>query len=129
MNLVSHPAQVIVDPSGKFILSPDHGLDTIHVLSIQPDTGLLQTCPNITVDAGSGPRHAAFASLAESNNTFLFLVSENANTVTSFEVVYQDGCMSMTELEQTGSMGWGKGSNETRAADIAVVVSPLRYCP
>ena len=55
-----HPHQVILDPSSKFILSPDLGADLVRVFSIASDTGLLKACPALKMPAGSGPRHAAF---------------------------------------------------------------------
>jgi 6-phosphogluconolactonase (cycloisomerase 2 family) len=58
----SHPHQVVFDPSGKFVLVPDKGLDRIFVFAFDPETGKLTPTPQGSAIAmpGSGPRHVAF---------------------------------------------------------------------
>ena len=56
----SHPHQILLDPSGRFVLVPDLGADKIHLFSIDKTSGSLNQCPDVTLPGGSGPRHAAF---------------------------------------------------------------------
>lgn len=65
----SHPHQVIVDPTGKFLLSPDLGADLVRVFAIDQTTGLLETCPALNATGGSGPRHATFWTHQNQNET------------------------------------------------------------
>jgi 6-phosphogluconolactonase (cycloisomerase 2 family) len=58
----SHPHQIVFDPSGRFVLVPDKGLDRVFVFSFDPATGKLTPTVqgSIAARTGSGPRHAAF---------------------------------------------------------------------
>ena len=60
---VSHPHQVLADPTGRFVVAPDLGADLLRVYTIGC-SGRLQSCPPIRVKAGSGPRHALVRPLA-----------------------------------------------------------------
>jgi len=58
----SHPHQVLFDPSGRYVVVPDKGLDRVFVFRFDPDTGKLTPTAQGSAVArtGSGPRHAAF---------------------------------------------------------------------
>lgn len=58
----SHPHQIVFDPSGRFVMVPDKGLDRVFVFRFDPATGRLTPTEQGSVVArpGSGPRHAAF---------------------------------------------------------------------
>jgi 6-phosphogluconolactonase len=58
----SHPHQVVFDPSGKYVLVPDKGLDRIFVFEFDADKGKLIPTEHGSASAapGSGPRHLAF---------------------------------------------------------------------
>ncbi|MCJ1309274.1 hypothetical protein MMC25_002933 [Agyrium rufum] len=117
-----HPHEVLVDPTGQFILAPDLGMDLIHVYAINQTTALLSVCPSINVTAGSGPRHATFVTppispatpqqqsllgikLATQSPTYMYLVSELVNTVTAFNISYSAGCLQAEVLQITNSFG------------------------
>ena len=118
-----HPHQVLADPTGKFILSPDLGADLIRIYSINTESGELTTCPSYAVAPGSGPRHMAFWSVPASYSqhvgggssrskaaaltTYLYLASELTNSVSAFNVVYpatgaESNCLTL-KLRQTVS--------------------------
>ncbi|KAK0552763.1 hypothetical protein OC845_001549 [Tilletia horrida] len=80
----SYPHEAITDPSGQWLYLPDLGADKIHVFAAgsQPCADIKQTI-DVDVPAGSGPRHLAFYT-SPSNQTFAYLTSELANTVTAF---------------------------------------------
>jgi len=58
----SHPHNVVFDPSGKFVLVPDKGLDRVFIFRFDPSTGKLTPTEQGSVQARSGyaPRHMAF---------------------------------------------------------------------
>lgn len=130
----SHPHQVVVDPTRKFIVSPDLGADLVHTFAIDAHSGVLSECPSLSVDPGSGPRHAHFVvapgkhgrsgRLNPANETVvLYVVTEIANTITAYKVSYpaQGGCPTFTQIEQASTFGsHATPNNMTAAAEIAV---------
>lgn len=58
----SHPHDIIFDPSGRFVLVPDKGLDRIFVFSFDAADGKLTPTVQGAVKSrpGAGPRHLAF---------------------------------------------------------------------
>jgi 6-phosphogluconolactonase (cycloisomerase 2 family) len=58
----SHPHQIVFDPSGRFVVAPDKGLDRLFVLGFDAATGKLTPTAqgSAVARAGSGPRRAAF---------------------------------------------------------------------
>ncbi|KAL9117512.1 MAG: hypothetical protein Q9187_005950 [Circinaria calcarea] len=135
-----HQHQVILDPTGKFILSPDLGGDVIRVFSINATNGKLDACPSLTIAPGSGPRHAVFrAAQSEISmvvqqedgqpcrpkpepvpkslaSVALYVVSELVNTITAFNVTYPTrGCLAFEEIEVESTFG-----NKTAPSDSAV---------
>lgn len=56
----SHPHQVIFDPSGRFVLVPDKGNDTVCVFAFDEARGALELTSVIPSRPGAGPRHGAF---------------------------------------------------------------------
>jgi 6-phosphogluconolactonase len=58
----SHPHDVVFDPTGKFVLVPDKGLDRIFVYRFDAACGQLSPADPGSVAArpGAGPRHLAF---------------------------------------------------------------------
>ncbi|KAI8628302.1 putative isomerase YbhE [Xylariaceae sp. FL1651] len=81
-----HPHQALLDPTAAFIVVPDLGADLVRVY--QADAGNLTLTPvaPLVVAPGSGPRHGAFKTAR--NTTYFYLVSELANTITGYEVLY-----------------------------------------
>ncbi|MER7171445.1 lactonase family protein [Streptomyces mesophilus] len=53
-----HAHQVLPDPSGRWILSVDLGTDSVRVCAV--DEGVFAVRREVTLRAGSGPRHLAF---------------------------------------------------------------------
>ncbi|KAG7008189.1 3-carboxy-cis,cis-mucoante lactonizing enzyme [Physcia stellaris] len=88
----SHPHQVLVDPTGQYLLVPDLGADLVRVFHIDPNTFQITQKPSIPVEAGSGPRHGAFQvthnTTSGVNQVYYYLVTELASTLTSYHVQY-----------------------------------------
>lgn len=116
-----HPHQVILDPSSGFILVPDLGSDLVRVFRIEDGLQLAAVEPLVAAP-GSGPRHATF--LKTEDKTFFYLVSELANTITGYEVLYNDNAtLSFTELFAIGTHGDGN-SVPAGAAAAEITTSP-----
>jgi 6-phosphogluconolactonase (cycloisomerase 2 family) len=58
----SHPHQIVFDPSGRFVVVPDKGLDRIFVFRFDSGSGTLTPTAqgSCVTRTGSGPRHACF---------------------------------------------------------------------
>ena len=58
----SHPHQILFDPSGRFVVVPDKGLDRVFVFRFDADSGELSPTAqgSAVARSGSGPRHACF---------------------------------------------------------------------
>lgn len=55
------PHDVVFDPSGRFVLIPDKGLDRVFVFRFDPALGRLSSKPtSVATRPGAGPRHLAF---------------------------------------------------------------------
>ncbi|KAH8879671.1 putative isomerase YbhE [Thozetella sp. PMI_491] len=116
-----HPHQVVLDPTGNFFLVPDLGADLVRIFSI--DQKGLQYTPSgtLSVPAGSGPRHVSW--LVTGTKTFLFLISELANSITTFEVSYDNSSLGFRQTYVSSTYGLNKTA-PAGAAAAEVVVSP-----
>jgi 6-phosphogluconolactonase (cycloisomerase 2 family) len=76
---MSHPHQVVFDPTGRFLLVPDKGLDRVFVLAFDAGRGklALDEARNLWLRPGSGPRHAAFHPGGE----VVWVLNELASTI------------------------------------------------
>ncbi|GIJ99046.1 hypothetical protein Aspvir_001170 [Aspergillus viridinutans] len=113
----SHPHQIILDPTGSFILIPDLGADLVRVYAIDKQSGQLNTCPSLNYTPGSGPRHGLFWSSRHSHRdglrnqkkaaknapaTMLYTVSELSRHFHAFAVSYlPSGCLGFRETQDS----------------------------
>jgi 6-phosphogluconolactonase (cycloisomerase 2 family) len=81
-----HPHQALLDPKAAFILVPDLGADLVRIYQADAGSLALKPLAPLVVAPGSGPRHGAFKTAL--NKTYFYLVSELANTITGYEVLY-----------------------------------------
>lgn len=72
-----HPHQATFDPSGKFVIVPDKGLDRIEVFRFDAARGKLVSCFVLPARYGAVPRHIAF----HPARPYAYLVAENDSTV------------------------------------------------
>ncbi|KAK6529447.1 hypothetical protein TWF281_008620 [Arthrobotrys megalospora] len=90
----SHPHQVIVDPTGHYVVAPDLGADLLRLYTINGSH--LSEFQSIPVTPGSGPRHAAFLvidkpdEIFERNRTIIYVVNELQNTLTVYKTRQYD---------------------------------------
>jgi 6-phosphogluconolactonase len=56
----SHPHHVVFDRSGRFVLVPDKGHDSVCVFAFDAERGVLELASMVKSRPGAGPRHGAF---------------------------------------------------------------------
>lgn len=56
----SHPHQLLFDPSGRFVVVPDKGHDSVCVFAFDAAAGTLELASVARSRPGAGPRHGAF---------------------------------------------------------------------
>lgn len=103
------------DPTGRFALACDLGLDKVFVYRLDAANGKLTANdpPAGTVAPGSGPRHVAF----HPNGKFVYVINEMASTVTAFAWDAAKGTLTEVQTVPTLPADF-KGNNTT--AEIAV---------
>lgn len=120
-----HPHQALLDPTGQYLLVPDLGSDVVRLYSVD-EAGLSFTeLEPLAAVPGSGPRHGAFL-VTDDGTTYFYLVGELSNTVTGFEVTYNDeSTLEFTEVYVSSTHGLNETvpNNQTTAAEIAISVS------
>ncbi|KAH7238237.1 Lactonase, 7-bladed beta-propeller-domain-containing protein [Fusarium tricinctum] len=119
----AHPHAAVVDPTKQFILIPDLGADLIRIYGIDAEgLGSTELDPLI-VAPGSGPRHLVF--VVKETKTFMYLLTELANTIVGYEVVYGGKFIAFKEIWSGGIHGKGKDVPQGAAA-AEIAVSPDR---
>lgn len=123
-----HEHEVVLDPTGQYILAPDLGADLVRVYSFDPTTLILSPETPLQVIPGSGPRHLAFynpyGTVGENSTSYMFLVTELGNTITSYRVSYPAaGGMAFEQVFNTTSYGDFAVPVGNAAAEITVSVS------
>ncbi|RYO83241.1 hypothetical protein DL766_004686 [Monosporascus sp. MC13-8B] len=117
---VPHLHDAILDPTGKFILSPDLGADLVRVYAVKPDSIEWTELDPVKAAPGSGPRHGAFA--VAGKRTFFYLLNELSNTITGYRVTYKAGsALEFVRIFDVSSHGpGGSVPKGTLAAEIEV---------
>lgn len=117
-----HPHQVVLDPTGAFVVVPDLGADLVRVFAVGEGASLLEG-EALGVEPGSGPRHVAFREGEDEGDVVMYLISELTNTISGFGVEYKDGGMVFDELFTIPTHGEGEEVPEgAMAAEILVSV-------
>ncbi|KAK4236803.1 hypothetical protein C8A03DRAFT_35278 [Achaetomium macrosporum] len=121
---VPHPHEVHLDPTGKFILTPDLGADIVRVFKIDSNTGKLTACSEGKADPGDGPRHIKFWKSAAGRQK-AYTLNELGNSVSAWDVTYPSdasGCLALKKTQMLSTYAPGKkGGPTTKAAEIRVV--------
>ena len=114
----AHAHCIVSDPSNRFALAADLGLDRVMLYRLDAATGSLQRVPegDAVLSSGAGPRHIAF----HPNRPLVYVVGELDSTVTT--VRFDAGAARLTTIESRSSLpgGW---SGKSYAADIHVAPS------
>lgn len=104
----THAHMIKTDPSGKFVLHVDLGLDKIFVWKLDLQSGKLTPAdsPEVSLPPGDGPRHFSF----HPNGRWLYSIQEEGSTVVLFDFDLATG--SLTPLQTISSLPPGyAGSN------------------
>jgi 6-phosphogluconolactonase (cycloisomerase 2 family) len=111
----SHPHHIVFDPSGKFVVVPDKGLDRIFIFSFDPATGRLTPTEqgSAVARSGSGPRHAAF----HPTLPVLFVLNEIGSSIVTYYLEAEHGGLRPVEILPTLPSDY---TGENTTAEIAV---------
>ena len=88
-----HAHMIQADPTGRFVLSTDLGLDRITVWKFDAEHGKLVDPAHFQVPPGDGPRHFAF----HPNGRWLFSLQEEASTLMVWDYDQSNGRLSPTQ--------------------------------
>lgn len=112
-----HAHMIEADPSGRFVLAADLGLDQILVWRFDPGKGTLtpNDPPSPALPPGDGPRHFAF----HPKGQWLYSLQEEASTVVTFDYDAANGRLRARQTLSTVPRGFA-GTNFTSE----IVVSP-----
>ena len=111
----SHPHDIVFDPSGRFVLVPDKGLDRVFVFRFDGATGKLTPTEQGSVQSrpGAGPRHVAF----HPKLPIVWVLNELNSTMATYRFDPESG--SLTPLQVITTLPTDFTGNST-AAEIAV---------
>jgi len=92
----AHSHMILPDPSGRFVLAADLGLDRILIWKFDAAVGKLipNEPPSVAVAPGDGPRHFAF----HPNGRVLYSLQEEGSTLVTFDY---DGATGHLKAKQT----------------------------
>jgi 6-phosphogluconolactonase len=88
------PHQVEPDPSGRFIVVPDKGLDRLFTCRIDHERRKLSLVGVAEARAGAGPRHVAF----HPSGTWAYVINELDCTVTAYRFDQTTGALGPFQL-------------------------------
>ncbi len=104
----THAHMIQADPSGRFVLHADLGLDQIFVWEFDDQTGLLTANqpPTVSLPAGDGPRHFHF----HPSRPWFYSIQEEGSTIVLFDYDARAGRLSPRQTVSTLPPGFA-GSN------------------
>jgi 6-phosphogluconolactonase (cycloisomerase 2 family) len=104
----THAHMIAADPSGRFVLHVDLGLDKIFVWKFDDQKGVLTANkpPAVALPPGDGPRHFHF----HSNGRWLYSIQEEGSTIVLFEYDAATGRLTSRQTISTLPPGFA-GSN------------------
>ena len=114
----SHPHHCPFDPSGRFIVVPDKGLDKVFVFRLDTARGKLVPAdpPEVSARAGAAPRHVGF----HPRQPHAYVINELDSTITTYHFEPDKGTLSPLQIVPTPPPSY-TGNNS--GAEIAVASS------
>jgi 6-phosphogluconolactonase len=112
----SHPHDIVFDPSGRFVVVPDLGLDRTFVLRFDPARGMLSEASVLEGRPASGPRHVAFHPM----RPVMWILNELDSTMTTCEWDGERGTLRPSQIISTLNMTF---TGTSTAAELAVAPS------
>jgi 6-phosphogluconolactonase (cycloisomerase 2 family) len=104
----THAHMIEADPSGRFVLHAELGLDKIFVWKFDPQKGIVtpNDPPAVSLPPGDGPRHFRF----HPNGRWLYSIQEEGSNVVLFDFDGQTGRLSARQTISTLPQGFA-GTN------------------
>jgi 6-phosphogluconolactonase (cycloisomerase 2 family) len=104
----THAHMIEADPSGRFVLHADLGLDRIFVWRFDDQRGTLtpNDPPSVALPAGDGPRHVRF----HPNGRWVYSIQEESSTIALFDYDPASGRLSMRQTISTLPPGFAGSS-------------------
>jgi 6-phosphogluconolactonase len=95
----SHPHDVVFDPSGRFVLVPDKGLDRVFVFRFDVATGRLAPTEQGSVKSrpGAGSRHLAF----HPKLPIVWVLNELDSTIATYQFDTERGALKALQVMST----------------------------
>ena len=114
----AHAHCIVSDPSNRFALAADLGLDRVMVYRLDVEAGTLQHVEegDAALPAGAGPRHIAF----HPTLPLVYVVGELDSTVTTLRFDASAGRLTIIDARSSLPAGW---RGKSYAADIHVAPS------
>jgi 6-phosphogluconolactonase len=114
----SHAHSIILDPTKRFAIAADLGLDCLMVYQLDPDKGKLvpHTRPRIKVRDGAGPRHLDF----HPGGQYAYLINELNGTIIAYAFDPQEGTFEELQTVPTLPEGY---TGHVQCADVHVAPS------
>jgi 6-phosphogluconolactonase len=101
-----HPHMIHADPSGRFVLATDLGLDRIYVWKFDSGTGKLHDPAYMSLPSGDGPRHFAF----HPDGRWLYSLQEEGSTIVCWDWDGASGKLTATQTVSSLPAGFA-GTN------------------
>ena len=125
-----HPHQVVLDPTGQYLLINDLGADLVRIYSIGPGNLLTAQTP-LKAKPGSGPRHGAFTLDPISGHYIYYLAAEIASTVTAYRVTYlpNQGGLTFASIGVYSTLSPGQPLPPTTTGESTGVAAEIAVTP
>ncbi len=104
----THAHMIETDPTGRFVIHVDLGLDTIYVWAFDAEKGKLTPAAHhaVTLPPGDGPRHFAF----HPNGKWFYSIQEEGSTIVLFDYDAAEGKLTARQTISSLPPGYA-GSN------------------
>ena len=112
-----HAHCILTDPSNKFVLAADLGVDGVLIYKFDERTGSIATVANgVAAKPGAGPRHLAF----HPTGKFLYVVNELDSTLAVYTYDGEHGSLDQVQVTAASPGGTVEGNHP---ADVHVASS------
>ncbi|KAF5534400.1 hypothetical protein FMEXI_11300 [Fusarium mexicanum] len=116
----SHLHHVIIDPTRKYVVTPDLGGDVVRVFTYDKNTlAPIAEVGSLSAPRGSGPRHGFFRIMAN-GKTFFFFGGELDQKVHSYSVKYTRTGLSFTKVFEIPSLNASFPPNTAPVSEISM---------
>ncbi|MGA2632306.1 MAG: lactonase family protein [Terriglobia bacterium] len=112
----THAHMILSDPSGRFVLASDLGMDQIRIWKFDAATGKLSANDpaSVALPPGDGPRHFAF----HPNGRWVYSLQEEASTLVTFDYDAARGTLTARQTISSLPAGFA-GTNFTSEVMVA----------